>query len=77
MDRVLDEKSEVGLRPMISIAEILQSIPISRTTLDQLVKDGEFPKPRRVASLKLAFFLDEVIQWQQKLTCEIKTADAA
>lgn len=77
MNSAANEKHEDGLRPMISIADLLQSIPISRTTLDKLVKDGSFPKPCRVASLKLAFFLDEVIRWQQELARETETTNSA
>lgn len=58
---------EVGLRPMISMSDVLQRIPISRSTLDRLIKEGSFPKPFYLTPMKLGFFLDEVVQWQQQL----------
>jgi len=53
---------------MISIADLLQHIPISRTTFDELVKEGAFPKPCYVTPMKLGFFPYVDIQWQQGLT---------
>jgi hypothetical protein len=45
------------LRPMISIAELLERIPISRTTLDKMVKEGTFPRPYPITPTKFEFFL--------------------
>ncbi|WP_316172332.1 MULTISPECIES: AlpA family phage regulatory protein [unclassified Bradyrhizobium] len=59
-----------SLRPMISIAEVLERIPICRTTLDKMVKEGAFPKPYHLTPMKLRFLLDEVIEWQQRLIGE-------
>jgi predicted DNA-binding transcriptional regulator AlpA len=61
------------LRPMISIAELLERIPISRTTLDKMVKEGTFPRPYPITPTKFGFFLDDVITWQQQLVRESST----
>jgi predicted DNA-binding transcriptional regulator AlpA len=67
MSNIKEGQLEIGLRPMISIAELLQRIPICRSTLDKLVKEGAFPKPCYLTPMKLGFFVDEVIQWQEGL----------
>jgi predicted DNA-binding transcriptional regulator AlpA len=55
---------------MISIAELLERIPISRTTLDKMAKEGTFPRPYPIIPTKFGFFLDEVVNWQQELVRE-------
>ncbi|MEH2508606.1 prophage regulatory protein [Bradyrhizobium sp. AZCC 1578] len=57
----------IELRAMISIADLLERIPISRSTLDRLVKEGSFPKPCYLTPMKLGFYLDEVVAWQKEL----------
>jgi predicted DNA-binding transcriptional regulator AlpA len=57
----------IELRAMISIADLLERIPISRSTLDRLVREGSFPKPCYLTPMKLGFYLDEVVAWQKEL----------
>jgi predicted DNA-binding transcriptional regulator AlpA len=52
---------------MISITELLERIPISRTTLDKMVKEGTFPRPYPIRPTKFGFFLDDVVNWQKQL----------
>lgn len=64
---VEQEDSVEGLRQMISIKEVLNMIPVSRSTLFRKVKEGTFPKSYQIAPMRVGFFLDEVIEWQRKL----------
>ena len=67
MKNAMEQGSGPNLRPMISIAELLERIPISRTTLDKMVKEGRFPKPYPITPTKFGFFVDEVASWQREL----------
>lgn len=48
--------------------EVLRRIPVSRSTLHRKVKDGTFPQPRHITRLRIGFFLDEVVDWQRRLS---------
>jgi predicted DNA-binding transcriptional regulator AlpA len=67
--RVRDNGQQV--RQMISVADVLRRIPVSRSTLHRKVRDGTFPKARQIAPMRVGFFLDEVIDWQ----CKLRPAD--
>lgn len=60
-------KQDNELRQMISMKEVLEKVPFSRSTLLRQVEEGNFPKPRPIASGRVAWYLDEVIQWQRDL----------
>jgi prophage regulatory protein len=51
-------------RKMIDERQVLELIPISRSTLQRWVADGVFPKPRPIGPRRNAFFADEVAAWQ-------------
>ncbi|MCA1534628.1 AlpA family phage regulatory protein [Bradyrhizobium sp. NBAIM03] len=72
MTQEIENAPQFRLRPMISIAEVLERIPVCRTTLDKMVKEGVFPKPYHLTPMKLGFLLDEVVEWQQRLISEVK-----
>jgi prophage regulatory protein len=60
-------KQDNDLRQMISMKEVLAKVPFSRSTLLRQVEEGAFPKPRPIASGRVAWYLDEVIEWQKEL----------
>lgn len=55
------------LRPMLGIKQVLRIIPVSRATLARMVDTGRFPKSFSLSYGKVAWFEDEVIEWQKKL----------
>jgi len=55
------------VRKMLSWKQLLSIIPLSRTTLEIEIKEGRFPKPYPLSSLKVGFFHDEVVEWQKNL----------
>ncbi len=59
------EKEEVG--DMLTAEQILERIPISRTTLFRLERDKLFPEGQPVAPHRKLWFADEVIAWQKAL----------
>jgi prophage regulatory protein len=58
------EPEDTGLRRMLSEAELLAMIPISRTTLFRLERAGKFPKSTYISPNRRIWFLDEVRAWQ-------------
>jgi predicted DNA-binding transcriptional regulator AlpA len=70
MSEPVQQDNTEGLRQMISISQVMKIIPLSRSTIERKVKDGTFPKSYPIAPMRVGFFLDEVIEWQKKLTDE-------
>jgi prophage regulatory protein len=53
-------------RKMLSERQILDLLPIARSTLQQWEKQGHFPKSRPLGPNRKAWFEDEIIEWQSK-----------
>jgi prophage regulatory protein len=51
-------------RQMLSEAEVLRLVPISRTTLYRMEKSGRFPKSTYITPNRRIWFADEIISWQ-------------
>ncbi|MGY2919298.1 helix-turn-helix transcriptional regulator [Bradyrhizobium sp. USDA 3262] len=56
------------VREMISVSEVLKRLPVSRSTLHRMVKEKRFPQSHELSPMRIGFFLDEVVEWQRKLT---------
>jgi prophage regulatory protein len=56
------------LRQMISIKEVLGKVPFSKATLLRKAGDGSFPKAKKITDGRIAWYLDEVIEWQKQLS---------
>ncbi|RXH25847.1 hypothetical protein XH99_22330 [Bradyrhizobium nanningense] len=52
---------------MLSEAQVLQIVPISRTTLYRLEKAGKFPKSVYISQNRRCWFLDAVVAWQKSI----------
>jgi predicted DNA-binding transcriptional regulator AlpA len=58
---------EDRVREMISAGQVLDMIPIDRSTLLRLESDGLFPQGHFLSSRKKLWFRDEVVKWQRDL----------
>ena len=56
----------MALRAMVRLDQVREAVALSDSTIYRRVKDGSFPKPRRVGSASL-WFEDEVAAWQSAL----------
>lgn len=56
-----------GPRRMLNEKQILQIIPVSRTTLFRLAKSGRFPKATFISPNRRCWFASEVVAWQQAI----------
>lgn len=61
-----DTKKE-EVREMLTTEQVLAMIPISRTTLFRLERDGLFPRGQLLTPHRKLWFKDEVIAWQKDL----------
>ena len=55
---------KAGPRRMLNEAQVLQIIPVSRTTLHRMQKAGRFPKSTYISPNRRVWFEDEIIAWQ-------------
>jgi prophage regulatory protein len=51
-------------RRMLSEKQVLEIVPISRTTLHRMEKAGRFPKSTYITPNRRVWFEDEIIAWQ-------------
>jgi prophage regulatory protein len=61
-EEVAPDKS--GPRRMLSEKQVLEIIPVSRTTLYRMEKAGQFPKSTYISPNRRVWFEDQVIAWQ-------------
>jgi predicted DNA-binding transcriptional regulator AlpA len=56
------------VRAMLTAEQVLARIPISRTTLFRLERDGFFPRGQPISPHRKLWFEDEVVAWQRPTT---------
>ena len=54
-------------RRMLTEAQVLDIVPVGRTTLYQMVKEGRFPRGTYISPNRRIWFGDEVAAWQNAL----------
>ena len=53
-----------GLRRMLNEAQVLATVPVSRTTLYRMIKAGSFPKRVYISPNRSVWYEDEIAKWQ-------------
>ena len=53
-----------GRRHMLSEKQVLEIIPVGRTTLYRMEKAGRFPRSTYISPNRRVWFEDEIIAWQ-------------
>ncbi|MCP1763639.1 helix-turn-helix transcriptional regulator [Bradyrhizobium japonicum] len=51
-------------RRMLNEQQVLEIIPISRTTLYRMEKSGKFPKSTYISPNRRVWFEDQIVAWQ-------------
>jgi prophage regulatory protein len=54
-------------RRMLTIDEVLEIVPVARSTLFRMEKEGRFPASVYISENRRVWFEDEVIAWQAAL----------
>lgn len=63
----MSETTEPKVREMLTAEQVLAMIPVSRTTLFRLERDGFFPQGQAITPHRKLWFQDEVVAWQKAL----------
>jgi prophage regulatory protein len=58
---------ETEPRQMINIEKVLALVPVGRTTLFRMERDGKFPASHYVSANRRFWYADEVAAWQRAL----------
>jgi predicted DNA-binding transcriptional regulator AlpA len=53
-----------GPRRMLSEKQVLEIVPVSRTTLYRMEKAGRFPRSTYISPNRRVWFDDEIVAWQ-------------
>jgi predicted DNA-binding transcriptional regulator AlpA len=61
------EIGELAFKPMLNWEELLKVIPIGKSTLKRMMKDGRFPRGHLLSPHKRMWYADQVQQWQQAM----------
>lgn len=56
-----------GLRNMLSEDQVLEVIPVSRSTLWRLERAGKFPQSTYISANRRCWFEDQIIEWQNSV----------
>ena len=52
-------------RRMLNEKQVLEIVPVGRTTLYRMAKAGRFPKSTYISPNRRVWFADEIIAWQE------------
>lgn len=54
-------------RKMLTVGQVLDIVPVKRTTLFKMERDGRFPASHYASANRRFWFADEVAAWQDTL----------
>jgi predicted DNA-binding transcriptional regulator AlpA len=55
------------LRRMLDIDQVMEIVPVSRTTIFRMERDQTFPASHAISPKRRAWYEDEVLAWQRSL----------
>jgi prophage regulatory protein len=59
-----------GARRMLTMEQVLELVPVGRSTLKRMVKNEEFPNAHYISPRKMVWYEDEIELWQGSLPAE-------
>jgi predicted DNA-binding transcriptional regulator AlpA len=66
----MTEIGDADLCRMLTIEQVLQRIPVGRTTLLQMEKKGRFPKGHFISGNRKVWLISDIAEWQRLLPTE-------
>jgi prophage regulatory protein len=54
-------------RPMWTLKQVQKVFPLSRSTIERMVKDGRFPKQAEISPGRRGWYVDEIVEHQRRL----------
>ncbi|WP_315703387.1 MULTISPECIES: helix-turn-helix transcriptional regulator [unclassified Bradyrhizobium] len=70
-------ETEDKVRKMLNIEQVLQLVPVSRSTLLRMVSKGQFPLSHNISPNRCAWYEHEVLAWQANLTVNDRVSRAS
>jgi predicted DNA-binding transcriptional regulator AlpA len=63
-----DERPESDKpRHMLNISQVLEIVPVGRTTLFKMERQGTFPTSTYISANRRCWYADEIARWQKAL----------
>lgn len=62
-----EEAAPDAPRRMLSLAKVLELVPVGRTTLFRMERKGTFPASHYVSPNRRCWYADEIARWQRSL----------
>lgn len=59
------KEQPAGSGQMINMRQLLERVTLSRSTIYRRVRAKKFPAPRVISEGRLAWLLDDVLEWQK------------
>jgi prophage regulatory protein len=69
---MMDELEKTGPRKMLNLQEVLDIVPVGRSTLFRMMQLGHFPRGHFISPNRRFWYADEVELWQGNLPAETK-----
>ena len=61
-----EAKSKVSVTPiLLDLPTVAEVVALSESTVQLLVRNGDFPKPRQLSKCRVAWLLPEIQQWAE------------
>lgn len=76
----MDKRSSVALRSvnperttrvLLTLAQVQQRVPLSRTTIFRMENAGDFPKSVYISPNRRVWYEDEITEWQTDLSQQV------
>ncbi|MFB6463048.1 helix-turn-helix transcriptional regulator [Bradyrhizobium tunisiense] len=74
-ERRMSIEEERPLRKMITERQLLEILCTSRSSLRRWCLEGKFPKPVALGPSRIAWFVDEVAEWQNSRPSSRRSSD--
>lgn len=65
-----DIEEGAARRRMITMEQVLKMVPIGKSTLKRMIKDGRFPSGHYVTPNRRFWLIEEIMVWQNSLPAE-------
>jgi prophage regulatory protein len=66
-DSTPPRSTQLQPRRMLNEKQVLEIVPVSRSTLWRMEKQGKFPRSTYISSNRRFWFADEVTEWQNRI----------
>ena len=61
---------------MLTMEQVLELVPVSKSTLKRMIKNGGFPSGNYITPNKRIWYEDKILLWQESLPAESRRKKA-